>query len=698
MNAENHNDKVSFIWRIANLLRGPYAPDKYKDVVLPMVVLRRFDCLLEPTKDAVLKRAQSVDIEEILNASAGYPFSNKSKFTFKTLLNDSANIKSNFNEYLNGFSSNVRVIMEHFDFDREVKKLDDNNLLYLVVKEFAAVDFGPEAVSNHGMGYVFEELIRRFMADAEAGDHYTSRDLVHLSVNLLFAGQDDELTKEGAIITVGDFACGTGGMLSVARERIMDMNPSAQVELYGQEINPQSHAICMADILIKGENPKNIAFGSSLSADGHENLKVRYGIMNPPFGVSWDADKDAVLSESTRLGFDGRFGAGTPRVSDGSLLFLQHMISKMKDDAQGSRIAIFFNGSPLFTGDAGSGESEIRRWIIENDLLEGIVALPNDMFYNTGISTYIWVLSNRKNDNILKGPVRSGKIQLLDATGFSKKMRKSLGSKRNEFTQDHIDEITRIYDAFEENEYCKIFDNEEFGYLKITVERPLRLNFSITDERMDNLYSESAFANLYDETKLEELELEEEKGTLKDKGKKDLAKLREGAALQARIIMALRAHTSDRVFKNRDDFAKVLDEALKGIDLSATLKKSVLMGLSERDETADYCKKAGNKEPDPQLRDTETITLSVKVARFDQDTAAHIKNEQQNIAAYMEKEVAPHVPEFWIDHSKSKIGYEIPFTRYFYKYEALRPFTDIMAEIAALEKEIQEDLKAVMGE
>lgn len=694
---QNFNEKVNFIWKIAELLRGPYKPEKYGDVILPMAVLRRFDCLLQDTKLEVIEKAKTTDIEMILNKVAGYRFSNKSEFDFEKLTQDPDNIRTNFENYIQGFSSNVREIIENFEFDNEIKKLDENNLLFLVIKEFNNIDLHPDVVSNQEMGYIFEELIRRFSENAEAGDHYTPREVIELMVNLIFNGMEEELTTPGSIITVGDFACGTGGMLSVATKYIQDLNPKAQVEVFGQELNNQSYAICKSDILIKGQQEKNIVFGNSFTNDGHKEQKVRFALMNPPFGVDWKKDKDFIESEAKELGFDGRFGAGMPRTSDGSLLFLQHMVSKMIEDEKGSRMAIIFNGSPLFTGDAGSGESEIRRWIIENDMLEGIVALPTDLFYNTGIATYIWVLTNRKNDNILKGPVRKGKIQLVDGTSFYHKMRKSLGSKRNEISKKDIEELARIYGEFKENEYCKIFDNKEFGYLKVTIERPLKLNFQISEKRIEKIYGETAFSKLYDEEKAEELELEKEKKSIKKKDLTKLEKLYEGKALQDKIISILKENINDKLYKNRDEFEEQLKDIFKDIKLTNGLKKAILMGLSERDETADYCYKGKKKEADTDLRDTENIPLSLDVEEYNPDTTEHIKKEKENIENYVEREVAPHVKEFWIDHTKTKIGYEIPFTRYFYKYESLRPFKEIMEEVKELESEIEAEIKKVIG-
>ncbi len=692
----NFNDKISFIWKIAELLRGPYKPEKYGEVILPMSVLRRFDCLLAESKEKVVELAKTEDIEALLNSTAGYGFSNKSKYDFSKLLDDPDNIKANFESYIQGFSANIREIIENFEFSNEIKKLNDNNLLFLVIKEFNNIDLHPEAVSNQEMGYIFEELIRRFSENAEAGDHYTPREVIELMVNLIFTDLQEEFVTDGMIYTIGDFACGTGGMLSVASKYIKDMNPKAQVEVFGQEINNQSYAICKADILIKGEQEKNIIFGNSFTEDGHKNQKVRFALMNPPFGVDWKKDKPFIDKEIQQLGFDGRFGAGSPRTSDGSLLFLQHMLSKMENDKKGSRMAIIFNGSPLFTGDAGSGESEIRRWIIENDMLEGIIALPTELFYNTGISTYIWILTNRKNEDILKGAVRKGKVQLVDGTSFFHRMRKSLGSKRNQISSRDIEKLSKIYGEFEEGEYCKIFDNKEFGFLKVTIERPLQLNFKIDDERIENLYSESAFANLYDEDKMEELELEKEKGTIKKKQLLELEKLIIGKELQDKILKVLRDNIADEIYKDREEFQEKLVTIFKDIKLTNPQIKAILMGLSERDDESDYCMKGKNKEADSTLRDTESIPLSIDVDSYSVDTTKHIKKEKSNILNYLEKEVAPHVKEFWIDNSKTRIGYEIPFTRYFYKYEELRPFKDIMAEIEELEKEIQLEIGKVI--
>lgn len=542
-----NNEFVNFIWKNAEILRGPYKKEEYQEVVLPLCVLRRFDSLLQPTKKQVLEKATAVKHDAILNKITGFDFNNTSTFEFQSLLRDPDNIAANLRNYIQGFSSNVRMIFERFEFDKQIQKMDEHNLLYSVIQQFAGIDLGIERVSNMQMGYIFEELIRRFSENAEAGDHYTPREVIQLMVNLILNEDQAELMQEGKIVQIGDFACGTGGMLSEATRYIQELNPKTQVEVFGQEINPKSYAIACADLLIKGQNAGHIAFGNSLTdADGHKDLQVRYALMNPPFGVEWKHYGEKIIEEHEEKGTEGRYGAGLPRTSDGSLLFLQHMVSKMKRDEKGSRMAIISNGSPLFTGDAGSGESEIRRWLIEEDLLEGIVALPDQLFYNTGITTYIWILSNRKNNGLAKGAVRKGKIQLLDATKLYVKMGKSLGNKRNEISESQIAEITRLYGDFKENEYCKIFDLADFGFHKITVEQPLKLNFMISADRIDNLYNESAFAKLYDEEAYMELSRK------KDKKGIDIKKLEaweKGKLLQDDIITALSQSTSDKLYK-----------------------------------------------------------------------------------------------------------------------------------------------------
>lgn len=667
-----NNEFVNFIWKNAEILRGPYKKEEYQEVVLPLCVLRRFDCLLQPTKQQVLERAKVVKHDAILNKITGYDFNNISQFDFQTLLKDPDNIAANLRNYIQGFSVNIRMIFERFGFDTQIQKMDEHNLLYSVIQLFSGIDLSIQRVSNIQMGYIFEEFIRRFSENAEAGDHYTPREVIQLMVNLVLNEDQSELMQEGKIVQIGDLACGTGGMLSEATRYIQELNPNAQVEVFGQEINPKSYAIACADLLIKGQNAGHIAFGNSLNdSDGHKDLRVRYALMNPPFGVDWKHYGEKVVEEHEEKGFEGRYGAGLPRTSDGSLLFLQHMVSKMKHDEKGSRMAIIFNASPLFTGDAGSGESEIRRWIIEEDLLEGIIALPDQLFYNTGIPTYIWILSNRKNDNLEKGLIRKGKIQLVDASSYYVRMQKNLGSKRNEITESQIAEITRIYGEFKENNHSKIFDLKDFGYHKITVERPLQLNFMISPERIENLIAESTFSKLFDEEEYLKLKRKKDK---KNTELKKIEKLEEGKKLQEQITAILNENVSDKLYKSRDEFLNILKPLFKNVpEVKAGLWKAIYMGLSERDETADFClDKKGKIEPDSTLRDTEIVPL------------------KQNIQEYFGQQVLPFFPDAWIDETKTKLGYEIPFTREFYKFEAPENADEI-------EIKIKDQAKVIIG-
>ena len=646
MNTLNGKNKVEFIWQVADLLRGPYRPNQYKDVMLPMTVLRRLDCVLEPTKEAVLERFEKMkggkiqNLEPILNKVAGLDFHNTSKFTFEKLKADPRDIAANLTQYIKGFSSKARDILEHFGFEEHIAKLDKANRLYLLVCKFCEVDLHPDKVSNYEMGQIFEELIRRFneASNEEAGDHFTPREVIRLMVNLVFSPDDDILTTPGIIKTLYDPACGTGGMLSVAEEYLKELNPEANLQVFGQDYNDQAYAICGSDMMIKGHSMENIRFGNSFTEDHMAGKQFDYMLANPPFGVEWKPEEDFIRKEYEELGYSGRFGAGLPRINDGSLLFLQHMISKMKEPRDGgTRLGIVFNGSPLFTGSAGSGESNIRRWIIENDWLEAIIALPDQLFYNTGINTYIWILTNRK------ARVRQGKIQLIDATGHFVKMRKSLGNKRhkigdkNDGEPDQIGEITRLYGDFQECEHVKIFDNADFGYQRITVERPLRLNFAVNEERLNKVREAPRFVSLASSKKRKDAEVVE-------------AEIAEGKRQQEAILKALLNLESSGIVKNRDKFSALMKQAFKEARLvvPAALFDALLMALSERDETADICKDSkGQPQPDPELRDYENVPL------------------KEDIKAYMAREVLPHVPDAWVDESKTKIGYEINFNRYF---------------------------------
>lgn len=571
---KNFKETANFIWAIADLLRGDYKQSDYGKVILPLTVLRRLDCVLQASKADVLKKYEQAtamkiqNLDPILNKVAGYSFHNRSNFDFDKLIADPNNIAANLRDYINGFSAEAREIIEQFEFENQINRMDDNNLLFMVIKRFQEIDLHPNKVSSMEMGYLFEELIRKFaeISNETAGEHFTPREVIRLMINLLFLNDHDILTKKGIVKTIYDCCAGTGGMLSVAEEYLNELNPDARLEVFGQELNPESYAICKSDMLIKGQNPINIKKGNSISEDHLAGEQFDYLITNPPFGVKWEKIAKKVKAEHEEKGHGGRFGAGLPSTSDGSFLFLMHLIAKMKPN--GSRLAIVFNGSPLFSGSPSStkNESSIRQWIIENDMLEAVIALPNQLFYNTGISTYIWLISNHKPKS------RKGKVQLINAVDLFKKMSKSLGNKRNELAANHISDITKTYGDFTLNSYSKIFDNTDFGYSKVTVERPER----------------------------------DAKGNIK------------------------------------------LD-------------------------------KKGLPKADSSLRDTENIPLN------------------EDIQAYLKKEVLPHVPDAWIDESKTKVGYELNFTKYFYQYKPLRSLADIRKDILALEKETLGLIKEVIA-
>lgn len=698
------SELINFIWTIANLLRGPYRPPQYRRVMLPLTVLRRLDCVLEPTKEKVVAEqaalsARGLDettVEKTIRHKFNLPFLNTSKYTFQKLLGEPDNIAFNLVAYIKGFSRQAREILAHFEFEKEIEKLDQANRLFEIVKQFAATDLHPERVSNVDMGYVFEDLVRRFneQANEEAGDHFTPREVIRLMVHVLFNPDDSVFTEQGKVRTLYDPCCGTGGMLSVAEEYVREHAPGLTLKVFGQEYNDESFAICGSDLLIKGEDPQHIVFGDTLgdgkTADGHPDKQFHYMLANPPFGVEWKPEEDTVTREHNDLGFDGRFGAGLPRINDGSLLFLLHMMSKMRPLSEdGSRIGIVFNGSPLFTGDAGSGESEIRRWIIENDYLEAIIALPDQMFYNTGIYTYVWIVTNRKEEK------RRGKVQLVNAASFSQKMRKSLGNKRNEMSPEQIAEITRLYAEFRGGEQCRIFNDQEFGYIKLTVERPLRLNFQASPERIGRLRGQGAFQSLAESKKRKE--------------KKEIeAEIAAGKALQEAIIAALETIDANMLYQDRAEFVPVLDAALKKatVKVPAPVRKAILAALSERDETAAICREKddphGSPEPDPDLRDTENVPLPADCPLplplsygKNADNGRIVELLQGHCDAYFEAEVKPHVPDAWIDYKKTKIGFEIPFNRHFYTYQPPRDLAEIEADIKGLEAEILELLREV---
>lgn len=665
-----HSEKVAFIWSVADLLRGDYKASDFGKVILPLVVLRRLDCVLETTKQAVLDRAKSVPEtatatmrDTILNSAAGQSFHNVSPYTFARLKAEPDQLEANLTNYLNGFSSNIRdIFIDRFELPTQIARLERSNLLFLVLSKFAEIDLHPDRVSNLAMGYIFEELIRRFseQSNETAGEHFTPREVIRLMVNLLLVEDSEALATSGAIRTIYDPACGTGGMLSVAEEYLREHNSAAKLVAFGQELNPDTYAVCKSDMLIKGQNPDNIGFGNSFSEDRFPDRRFDYCISNPPFGVEWKKVEKEVTEEKERFGLAGRFGAGLPRISDGSLLFVQHMISKFRNDGGTSRLAVVLNGSPLFSGGAGSGESEIRKWIIENDWLEAIVGLPDQLFYNTGISTYLWIITNRKS------PERKGKVQLIDATAMSEKMRRSLGNKRNQINEAQIADITRLFGEMAVSENSKVFDNEDFGYWRITVERPMRLNFAITPERIEAVEQQAGFTGLAKSRK---------------KGREAEADIAEGRKLQDAISSVLVSLISSEVWKNREVFVAKLKAAFKRNDVKVPTQvmKAVLAGLSERDGTADVCGGVHDPECDADLRDTENVPL------------------KEDIHAYFQREVVPHVPDAWIDEDKTKKGYEIPFTRHFYRYTPPRPLDDIDADLSRLSGELQAMLREVVA-
>ncbi|ERS81830.1 type I restriction-modification system subunit M [Halomonas sp. PBN3] len=652
MNTESHSQLAAFIWSVADLLRGDFKQSQYGRIILPFTLLRRLECVLEPTKAEVLSAAHAHQAkpeavrEKLLLRAAEQPFFNASPLTLGTL--SDTQTADDLMSYVQSFSQDAREIFEHFEFEGFVQQLSASNLLYQVVQRFAAIDMSPQRLSNYGMGLVFEELIRKFAESSNetAGEHFTPRDIVHLTTSLVLTGQEEKLRPHG-IVTVYDPTAGTGGFLSESDEYIQQVSRDVTVSLHGQELNPESYAICKADMLIKGQAVEQIKLGNTLSDDQLPGEHFDFMLSNPPFGVEWKKVQKAITDEHNHKGYDGRFGPGLPRVSDGSLLFLMHLVSKMRPRQEGgSRIGIILNGSPLFTGGAGSGESEIRRYLLQHDLVEAIVGLPTDMFYNTGIATYVWILSNHKPAE------RRGQVQLINATGRASKMRKSLGSKRQFVADRDIEEIVRLYGACQESEESKLFPVEAFGYRRITVERPLRLNFQASPERL---------AKLEDE--------------------KPLQKLPE--AEREAIKAACATLAPEQVFTNRDVFTRALKAAIKGAGLKvgAPLQKAILSALSERDPEADIClDKKGNPEPDTGLRDNENVPLDESV--FD----------------YFEREVKPHVPDAWIDEDKRDpldgrigiVGFEIPFNRHFYQFTPPRPLEEIDADLKACTDRIKQ--------
>lgn len=672
---------VSNSWNIANLLRGGWKSYEYQDVILPFLVLKRLDTVLAPTKSAVIEMFNELDGKgvslDILKDKTGYDFYNTSSYTFEKLLADPNNVSANLEHYIDGFSDNIKDIFSKLDFTNILDRLSEGDRLYRIIVEFDKLDMHPDRITNHEIGLAFEDLIRRFaeQSNETAGEHYTPRDVVSLMAGLLFADEEEQLKKSGTIVRIYDPACGSGGMLTVGKEYIRThLNLKADVFLYGQESNPKTYAIAKADMLMKGENPNLIKGGekeykiaSTLSNDQHKGETFDYIISNPPYGVEWKNDEGAVKDEAER-GSAGRFGAGLPSISDGQMLFLQHAISKFQPiSAGGSDAVIITNGSPLFTGDAGSGPSEIRRWMIESDYIDTIIALPESLFFNTGIPTYIWIFSNRKPEK------KKGKIQLIDARMCKAQRRKNLGNKRYDISETDAADIVDIYKNNIHNGRSKVLPSEVFGYRAVTIQQPLRLNFQVTDERIERIFAHSRFSG----PEITEDDKDSEKK--KKLAKQEKAK-KECETFRVDVLPTLKK-MDDTPYKNRDVFLEKFDESLDDIKLDAALRKIVIAALSERDESADICTdKKGNPEADKDLKDVERVPLG------------------EDIYEYFEREVKPYVPDAWIDESVrddkdgeiGKIGYEIPFTRFFYKYEPPRAVEEIESEIQGLEGEIRE--------
>lgn len=743
---ENFRSIAALIWSVADLLRGDFKQSQYGRIILPFTVLRRLECVLEPTKDKVVAEYKAIKKkpeefqDKILRKASKQAFYNTSELTLAKLSN--TQIRKDLETYVGSFSKDSRDIFEHFRFGEFIVALNEANLLYKVVEKFKSFNLSPKAVSNHDMGLVFEELIRRFAESSNetAGEHFTPRDIVRLATSLVFMEDDEALSKPGVVRSIYDPTAGTGGFLSSGTEYVFELNPKAKIAAFGQELNPESFAICKADMLIKGQSIDNIKLGNTLSDDQLYDKKFDYMLSNPPFGVDWKKVDKAIIDEHLQKGYNGRFGPGLPRVSDGSLLFLLHLISKMqRPETGGSRIGIILNGSPLFTGGAGSGESEIRRYILEADLLEAIVALPTDMFYNTGIATYIWILCNHKIRQ------RKGKVQLINATGLHGSMRKSLGSKRKYLTDDNIRQITVEFDKFKSGKLCKLFDTRDFGYRRITIERPLRLSAQFTDERIETLrfrpnlreFMQWAYEhfgdNLYSDIKpfkeriLTHLKHKEVK--LKPALQKELLDIKTWKA-QKKLIehaQALRKKIGDRQFDDFNSFEPLLDNTLKTLEikLDSKEKKQLIDAITwknpeaepvikkthakSKDKQAIYgflpapAPKTKNKSPsplrgenrgggdlieyhpDPELRDYENVPL------------------KENIETYFQREVAPHVPDAWIDANKRDekdqkigiVGYEIPLSRHFYEYKPPRSLEEIDIDLDKISTEIMQMLQEV---
>lgn len=675
--------EANFIWSIANKLRGSYMPDKYGDVIIPFTILRRFECTLEPTKQKVIDAFENDATipDKLLKRLSGFQFYNTSRFNLKELCNDPDHIEDNLKEYIDRFSSNVRDIMQELDLNRHIEKMNKDGCLYTVVKAFSELDLNPTTFDSIKMGYIFENLIGRFYQNVEAGQFYTGRDIIKMLVSVLISEGCDDIFDDHKILTVCDQACGTGGMLSTAYSYLKHYNPTADVRLFGQEFMGQSYAVGLAEMLIKGQNADNFRHADTFKEDCFHGTKMRFVLENPPFGTPWSG-KDAKEGQETAVktehqkGFNGRWGAGLPSGGDGQLLFMQSAIHKM--DPELGRAAIISNGSPLFTGGTSSGESQIRRWMLENDYIEAIIAMPTDLFYNTGIATYAWILSMNKR------PERKGKVQLIDASKICHKLRKPLGNKKNEFSPEDRRTITELYTNFEENELCQIYDNEDFIYREYTVMQPLQRSFAITEERIDSMLAKGSLNNIYDSAKVYELENATEK--LSDKDQKKLSQFYDNKELYDDILTVLNKNINDTIYLSPEEFEPVIYKILNFID-KKTLAK-IIDGLSEMDKNAEFQRdKKGNIIYDKETKDIEIVPYKV------------------NIEEYMSKEVLPHVPDaqwFFEENTASKnpvvkTGAEIPFTRYFYRYEAPVPSEELAQKFIDLELSVSERISKLFN-
>lgn len=680
--------EANFIWSIANKLRGVYMPDKYGDVIIPMTVIRRFECVLEKTKDAVVEKYTDNKSypERAMYRISGKPFYNTSRFTLKELCNDPDNIQSNFIEYIESFSSNVLDILNQLEIKTHIKKMNKENCLFAVVKEFSELDLSEETFNSIKMGYIFENLIGRFYQNVDAGQYYTGRDIIKMMVYVITAEGCDDIYDEGKVITIADQAAGTSGMLTTAYNHLHNLNPKADIRLFGQEIMGQSYAVGLAEMLIKGQDARNFKHADTFKEDFFEDTKMRFVLENPPFGMSWGgkdakAGQEQAVLENHKRGIDSRWPAGLPSSGDAQLLFMQSAIDKM-DDEHG-RAAIITNGSPLFNGGVSSGESQIRRWLLENDLIEAIIAMPTELFYNTGIATYVWILSKNKRQE------RIGKIQLIDATEIYHTLRKSLGNKRKEFTAEDRKTITKLYSDFVENDKSKIYENEEFIYREYTVMQPLQRSYAINDERIENLETSGKLNSFYDKTKHDDiLEKQETSEKLTKTEKNNLKKYTENEKTYNKIFEILKENITDKKYMSVDEFEPVVNDLLSELSLNKTVFKNIIDGLSEMDKEADIqTDKKGNVIYDKDTKDTEIV------------------NVRENIEDYMKREVLPHIPDaksffeedVTLKNPKIKTGAEIPFTRYFYKYEAPRPSEELAKEFLDLENLVNQKVKKLFG-